>query len=678
MEESSETDTSEFELVSTTSQESTDDTFPEEEATPDAKARTRGFALRSLSTFAAIRHNEYDRAAAMAMMKSNPAKQRILDIDMKRARSDSIPETAAGLPKIRIGICAMDKKAASKQMKAIVERLISFGEFEVERFGDNTILKKPVTQWPLCDCLLSWHSEGFPLQKAQQYAALRKPYLINDIVMQDLLLDRRKVYQQLQDNGILTPAHIIVSRDNLPPGQLDPEGFVETEDYVEMNGVQIHKPFVEKPSNAEDHNIYIYYPHAMGGGVKRLFRKVENKSADYDPNHPGTVRRDGSYIIEEFLTTGGTDVKVYTVGPRYAHAEARKSPVVDGKVNRAPDGKELRYPVLLSPQEKEIARMVCLAFGQKVCGFDLLRSERGKSYVCDVNGWSFVKNSTKYYDDTAGILRSIILSAIAPHRLATAPPKPLPSLAPLPELGMESPVIDAVRHNPYAASTDNLDERASFEELRCVLAVIRHGDRTPKQKMKMKVTQEPVLALLRKHMDGKGKQAKLKSPAELQELLDVTRGLLEDMDSQPPAEGPNPDADEVRERFRIVKTVLEQGGSFAGVNRKVQLKPLRWGPPSTEGGKPEILEALLILKHGGVLTHAGRQQAEALGNVFRTVMYPGDGPSGEASCACTLRTATTSRSTPATKAACKPAPPPSQKACSTSRAPLSPPSSSVW
>ncbi len=61
-------------------------------------------------------------------------------------------------------------------------------------------------------------------------------------------------------------------------------------------------------------------------------------------------RRDGSYIIEEFLTTGGTDVKVYTVGPRYAHAEARKSPVVDGKVTRSADGKELRFPVLLSPQ----------------------------------------------------------------------------------------------------------------------------------------------------------------------------------------------------------------------------------------------------------------------------------------------------------------------------------------
>jgi hypothetical protein len=47
-------------------------------------------------------------------------------------------------------------------------------------------------------------------------------------------------------------------------------------------------------------------------------------------------------------------------------------------------------------------------------------------------------------------------------------------------------------------------------ELRCVLAVIRHGDRTPKQKMKMKVTQEPLLALLHKYLDAKGKQAKLK------------------------------------------------------------------------------------------------------------------------------------------------------------------------
>ncbi len=58
-------------------------------------------------------------------------------------------------------------------------------------------------------------------------------------------------------------------------------------------------------------------------------------------------------------------------------------------------GSAERALVRLALQEKEIARMVVLAFGQRVCGFDLLRSERGRSYVCDVNGWSFVKNSHK-------------------------------------------------------------------------------------------------------------------------------------------------------------------------------------------------------------------------------------------------------------------------------------------
>lgn len=68
-------------------------------------------------------------------------------------------------------------------------------------------------------------------------------------------------------------------------------------------------------------------------------------------------------------------IQVYTVGPNYAHAEGRKSPVVDGRVLRGPDGKELRCPILLTAFEKEIARKVTQVFKQNICGFDLLRTQ---------------------------------------------------------------------------------------------------------------------------------------------------------------------------------------------------------------------------------------------------------------------------------------------------------------
>ncbi|ORZ34067.1 histidine phosphatase superfamily-domain-containing protein [Catenaria anguillulae PL171] len=490
--------------------------------------------------------------------------------------------------KFVIGVCAMDAKARSKPMRNILNRLVATGHFEVQIFGDKQILSEKIEDWPACNFLISFFSTGFPLDKAIEYVKLRRPYLVNDLVTQKALFDRRLVLAILDHIGVPTPRRVLVNRDlgdggkeeidlfseelvskierhlNLYiPNVVAPTKSVEQVDYdtLVVDGVTITKPFVEKPVSGEDHNIYIYFHSSQGGGCRKLFRKIANKSSEFVPDLWQIRNDNNSYIYEEYHEQEQQfDVKVYTLGPIHQHAETRKSPVVDGIVQRNHDGKEIRYITQLSPEEKEYARRVCLAFGQTICGFDLLRVG-GKSYVIDVNGWSFVKGNDGYYDQCAAILSRLFRNAAKRHRGSLM-----------------------------------LTKDASFEnqwKLKGFFGVIRHGDRTPKLKKKFSFMSSPFVELL-----GGGKEEVIFKREETKRVAEAAERALEL-------------GLEKEDQLRLVLDILRAKEDNEDV--KVQVKP-SW----KKGSDGAVLDKLqVICKWGGRFTHAGRHQSLDLGENLR-------------------------------------------------------------
>ncbi|KAG9795677.1 hypothetical protein KCU95_g3524, partial [Aureobasidium melanogenum] len=589
------------------------------------------------------------------------------------------PEQDKPVPIGKIGVCALDSKARSKPSRNILNRLIKEGEFEVIVFGDKVILDEDVENWPICDFLISFFSDGFPLDKAIAYAKLRKPFCVNDLPMQTILWDRRICLQILTKLNVPTPERVEVNRDGGPKvqsvdiaqrcfektglrfpvlgSQPEPESqqtanpvveLLDDGDTICVDGKKLTKPFVEKPTDGEDHNIHIYYPKSQGGGGRRLFRKVNNKSSEKDETLtvPRSITEPGSsYIYEQFLKVeNAEDVKAYTVGLDYCHAETRKSPVVDGVVKRNPNGKEVRYVTSLSKEEAGMASRIADGFGQRVCGFDLLRVG-DKSYVIDVNGWSFVKDNNDYYDKCANILKSMFIkekirldnkqqqhqqqqqqhtsaptsavednyereapgthrkSTLSSHRShlksvfrsasanrlremgnkpgspeITQLPSPITSPPSFGNLPMpRSPGIPQDSQLPPPAVPDENHQSQSLQEsiheaeehtepvpapasksqwkLKGMVSVIRHADRTPKQKFKFTFHTKPFVDLLKGHRE----EVLLVGEAALRSVQEaVQQALLE--------------GEEDQTKLRTLSNALDKKGSWPGT--KVQIKPM--------------------------------------------------------------------------------------------------------
>ncbi|KAG5410459.1 hypothetical protein IGI04_006778, partial [Brassica rapa subsp. trilocularis] len=93
----------------------------------------------------------------------------------------------------------------------------------------------------------------------------------------------------------------------------------------------------------------------------------------------------------------------------------------------------------------------------------------------------------RYYDDVACVLRKMCLDAKAPHLSSTL-----------------SPTL-SWKFNKHVQPNKELTRHGNgnSEELRCVIDVIRHGDRTPKQKVKLNFTEDKLLNLMLKYNGGK-------------------------------------------------------------------------------------------------------------------------------------------------------------------------------
>ena len=493
--------------------------------------------------------------------------------------------------------------------------------------------------------------------------------------MQKILWDRRICLRLLDRIGVPTPQRIEVNRDGGPrllttdvikhikdvsgvsfePTDPNPTHAAATAprkvelldggDILSVDGTLIKKPFVEKPTSGEDHNIIIYFPSSAGGGARKLFRKIGNKSSEYVPNLtvPRAITQpNDSFIYERFMQVDNAeDVKAYTVGPSYCHAETRKSPVVDGVVRRNTHGKEVRYVTALSAEEKEIASKISTTFGQRVCGFDFLRAG-GKSYVIDVNGWSFVKDNDDYYDHCANILKDMFIKEKL-RREGLTPPIPSPALSDvdpltarvammrkdtelaalvvsqgrtsldrqsvtqksldvreaaagdLPHVKSDGTLLSklatksasplasqfpsSVKDGVPSAATSIISAAPSIQQeipdpsldepeetppppppkpswkLKGVVSVIRHADRTPKQKYKFTFHTEPFIELLRGHQE----EVLLIGEPALASVLDAVdvamRAGIED-----------------RRKLKALRNVLVKKGGWAGT--KVQIKPM--------------------------------------------------------------------------------------------------------
>ena len=82
------------------------------------------------------------------------------DLEKKEREAEIYSSSGYGVATYLIGICAMERKARSKPMTALVNRLDLVGDLRTIVFPERLILDKNVADWPVVDVLIAWYSGG--------------------------------------------------------------------------------------------------------------------------------------------------------------------------------------------------------------------------------------------------------------------------------------------------------------------------------------------------------------------------------------------------------------------------------------------------------------------------------------------------------------------------------------
>ena len=104
-----------------------------------------------------------------------------------------------------------------------------------------------------------------------------------------------------------------------------------------------------------------------------------------------------------------------------------------------------------------------------------------------------------------------------------------------------------------------LKTKTHKEELRCVIAVIRHGDRSPKQKIKVKVEYKEMIDFYARHSETPKKDLKVKAKKPMIEFLQVIKDLITKIELEHDERLTPPSAKEKKEHYKLVhmRDILE-------------------------------------------------------------------------------------------------------------------------